>query len=125
MKNKVIYGALGIGTLIVAGGIALCPGNKQEEPITTLIEETITQQAPPVQISPRKYTVKKGDYPSIIVQRELELKGTDIYDRLLKIQEINNLGPERDISKVVDGELVPGKDGFVDLIYPDEKLKLY
>ena len=59
-----------------------------------------------------------------IVYNELGLRGRNIYTKCLDIQARNNFGSERDISKVVDGELVSGKDGFIDLIYPGKRITL-
>ena len=121
-KRKIGYGAA-IGAGLVIAGIALCPrnkGEKTEAPVVTPYTENIIQPIP----QPNIYTVQKGDYLSKIVYNELGVRGKAIYDECLRIQEANNLGSERDISMVVNGELVPGKDGFVDLIYPGENLNL-
>jgi hypothetical protein len=70
------------------------------------------------------YEVKSGDFLSKIVYNELGLRGEAIYDSLPAIQKRSGFGLERDVYKVVDGQLVSGQDGFVDLIYPGEKVVL-
>ena len=127
LDKKCMKIALGVGILALTVSF-LCHGKKSQK-----IENLVTSTQPiseEVQTLPETgfqgviYTVKKGDYPSKIIGNEFGLNGKDIYDAWLEIQANNNLGPERDISKVVNGKLVPGKDGFTDLIYPGERINL-
>ncbi|MDO8517175.1 MAG: hypothetical protein Q7S33_03550 [Nanoarchaeota archaeon] len=124
VNKKYVGGALAIGVLAL--GIALCPGKRQEEVVNPI--ETIPVQQPVQVVSDStgfEYIVQKGDYLSKIVYEELGIRGRKgIYERCLEIQTLNNLGPERDISMVVDGQLVSGQDGYADVLYPNEKLTL-
>jgi len=122
-KKRASYGAL-IGAGLLVAGLVLCPGKKQEKlqtPIQPVLQVQPVQQ---IRLLPRTYVVQKGDYLSGIIYNELGLRGRDIYSECSRIQRINSLGPERDISKVVNGKLVPGKDGFIDLLYVGEILKV-
>ena len=111
--------ALGLGALTLAG-IVSCSKPKPEKEVLPQVPEFT--ESPTQEFT---YTVKRGDYLSGIVYDELKLRGRAIYDKCLEIQQRNNFGPERDVYQMVNGELVPGKDGFTDLIYPDEKIVLY
>ena len=114
------------GAVLIASALVLCPGKKQEKLETQIQPVSQVQPIQKIQIPQQRqlYIVKEGDYLSGIVYNELGLRGRNIYTKCLDIQAKNNLGSERDISKVVNGELVPGKDGFVDLIYLGEKIIL-
>ena len=116
MKRVPYYiASLGLGALIMAAPTACGRGDKPVEvsaPVAQVEELGLT------------YEVKKGDFLSKIAYDELGLRGKDIYDALPGIQERSGFGLERDIYKVVDGQLVPGQDGFVDLIHPGEKVIL-
>ena len=108
-----IYRALGLGGIAMLTSCSSC-SPKTEAPV----------MPEPPQAEEQVYTVRKGDYLSGIVYGELGLRGPAIYRKCLEIQAKNNLGSDRDISMVVDGVLVSGQDGFVDLIYPGEELVL-
>ena len=116
-RNALYCVALGIGILAVSATSCGRDSGERTKP---------APEAQTAEIVREKYTVKSGDYLSRIVYKELGIRGNrEIYDRVRDIQQRNNLGSERDISEVIDGKLVPGKDGLVDLIYPGEKLILY
>lgn len=85
----------------------------------------VTAPAPKPTETRVTYSVRNGDYLSRIVYNELGLRGHAIYDSLPAIQARSGFGPERDVYMVDEnGQLVEGKDGFVDLIYPGEKVVL-
>ena len=116
MKKIPYYiAAVGLGTLVMAIPSACGRGDKPvEAPRTPVVQQE----------TGLTYEVKSGDFLSKIVYDELGLRGKAIYDALPGIQERSGFGPERDVYMVVDGQLVEGKDGFVDLIYPGEKVIL-
>jgi len=117
---------LGLAGILIAAGTVSYLAMREEAP-SGPVEEPVTQPAPRVQTPTQqahvRYTVKKGDYLSKIAY-DRGFRGHSIYDKVLEIQNLSGLGPERDIYKTVDGELVRGQDGYVDLIYPGEVLVL-
>jgi hypothetical protein len=112
---------LGIGALTLAGIVA-CSGKEQTSQ-PELVPVQRAQQDPETS----EYFVKKGDYLSKILYKELGLRGNAIYDGVACSQK-STWSPEeiskRDTHKVVDGQLVEGQDGYVDLIHPDETVYL-
>ncbi|MEK6912942.1 MAG: hypothetical protein AABX26_03230 [Nanoarchaeota archaeon] len=117
MKRASYYVAsLGLGALIMAAPSACGRGDKPiEVPTPAVFQPAVVET---------EYEVKRGDFLSKIVYDELGLRGKAIYDSLPAIQQRSGFGLERDVYKVVDGQLVSGQDGFVDLIYPGEKVIL-
>lgn len=123
-------GAIVLG--IFAAIFYLFPGGGLKKPIkqiksTKQITE-ITRSAPSkskleTQIIDDSYIVQKDDSPSKIFY-ERGFRRKEIYRKCWELQAINNFGPERDVYKVVDGKLVPGKDGCADVLYPGEKIKI-
>lgn len=116
MKTPYYIASVGLGALIMAFPSACGRGDK---PVETPRAPAVRQQETGL-----TYEVKNGDFLSKIVYSELGLRGRAIYDALPGIQERSGFGSERDVYKVVDGQLVEGKDGFADLIRPGEKVVL-
>lgn len=100
-------------------------GCKKEEPVRT--EQTQSVQTQPI-TQEVYYTVKSGDYLWRISYRELGLRGErEIRSGVLRIQSLNPsiLTDDRDTHYVdSNGNLVQGKDGLVDRIYPGERLRI-
>src|SRR3990172_3699873 len=120
MNTENLYKTIGLAGILAVSSCSSCsersPQVQERQPV---------QPAPVVQQpQPREYVVRTGDYPSGIVARELGLRGREIYNALPAIQARSNLGPERDTHMMVDGELISGQDGYVDLIYPGERIRL-
>ncbi len=117
MRTAMKYiASVGLGALVMAAPSACGRGDK---PIEAPKRPAAVQEKVGLD-----YEVKKGDFLSKIVYDKLGLRGKDIYAALPGIQERSGFGPERDVYKVVDRQLVSGQDGFVDLIYPGEKVVL-
>lgn len=116
MKRIPYYiASLGLGALVMAVPSACGRGDKPIEAPQPVVQQEVVETG---------YEVKRGDFLSKIVYDELGLRGKAIYDSLPAIQQRSGFGLERDVYKVVDGQLVSGQDGFVDLIYPGEKVLL-
>ena len=115
-KKRVGYGVLVGAGILFFSGLVLLPGKKQEELQTPIQPVQQVQPVRGIQIpQQRQYIVKKGDYLSGIVYNEI------VYNEIV----YNELGLRgRDISRVVDGKLVSGQDGFIDLLYPKERITL-
>ena len=114
-KVPYLIASLGLGALVMAAPSACGRGDKPIETPTPAVQPAVVET---------EYEVKRGDFLSKIVYDELGLRGKAIYDSLPAIQQRSGFGLERDVYKVVDGQLVSGQDGFVDLIYPGEKVIL-
>ena len=115
---------LGIGTLMALEGTYSC--KKETAPVSSTPAE-IQPVAPPVaqDTLPSTYTVQSGDYLWKISYRELGARGDSaITVGVKQIQSLSNLSLDKDVYKVVNGELVSGQDGLVDLIYRGDVLRI-
>lgn len=93
------------------------------EPMTRK-EAHVIREAPKA-IEKMTYVVSEGDYLSKIALNEFGSE--NVYGNVKKIQNLNWSAEEikrRDTHKTIEGRLVSGSDGLVDLIYPGEDLKL-
>lgn len=114
----------GIGVLGLVGAIYLFNG--KEEPV--LVDASPRQeivQRPEIPLPPKTYVVQPGDYLSRIAFDEGARGRAGIYDRVREIQGLTWSEEEierRDTHYFENGELLRGKDGLADLIYPEEVL---
>ena len=119
MKRENLYKTIGLAGTLAVSSCSSC--SERSQPVQ---EAPAVPSVAPAQQQPSAYSARQGDYPSGIVARELGLGGREIYNALPAIQARSNLGPERDTHMMVDGHLISGQDGYVDLIYPGEKIIL-
>lgn len=105
-----------------------CKNDKTPEVPKVREEAPVVNEAPSSAVfEPKTYVVSQGDYLSKIVYENADLNGKSLYEKVSDVQGLNwdaNEISKRDLQKTVDGKLVSGKDGYVDLIYPGEELKL-
>ena len=113
------------GIAVVVSGIAYFFSQQRreslEEPVPTF--EPIKELVIPTDSGEVLYIVRPGDSLSEIVYRELGMRNTDsIYAKVKEIQRRNtSLTTDRDVYLMQNGDLLRGKDGLVDIIYPLEE----
>ena len=111
-------------TAAITFGTVACSRNPERvAPVTD--SAPVQVQPVPKDTLPNTYTVQNGDYLWGISYRELGTRGDSAITAGVKqIQNLSNLSLDGDTHMVVNRELVPGKDGLVDLIYSGQALTI-